>query len=1193
MIFRFVPHASLLAALVASVALEPTVAHAQVRQAAGRGKAVPGPTSLSVPTDPRTGRSVATGRVLVRIKPEYSVSAPRGGHLGGITSRAGLDLSALEEALEALDATASSMVDLTPAQTAELRNRAQRRTGRWSRDLSDWIAVRSKGDLLSTAAYLRGLDCVDMVEIEARVNQSKAQCPSPPGECNTPATAPCTTEVNLDGVYSAGSCPLIFDPLGGNCGAPPSQLPGPDPVACSEAILQWFDQQEVCVGAPFCAQGLAFWDYSCLTMTQFFTACGSPPGGPVAIYQNCGDPTGLREGPASGAGSWSVFTAGHIQHHQFQSAPNFAGSRETNCCAVVCAVNYLCCTLAWDADCAASALTIPDCFITRDYFSDLTTAIVPGAEPEQAWDPSSVARSIYALNPDFAAPGPIPGLSTFNQGNPYDPSPLRSPYFGDSMLLEGETFGAVPDSERFPISGEIAITPPAVSSGLDDVEGRAAAGSMPLALWRTRYRQTPPPGAPLNSDYFPFMRTTTYLGGGLDIGYMDFLANALFGVPELTGGELDIQNGQEFSIKVGVVDLSMFVNHEEFLVNGQSKIVLEPDQEPFLLEPTPVPCECGGFGESALDCCTACATPPGNLADCVDVTNPTYPPDGFVMYPHHGTAVMSVLVANRELDPSGFVKGVSGICHGAEPWFFPALGQNGAFRLNAALAGAAFYLTNDDGSVPESNVCVVPLETAAGFQPLNSVNEAAPEQGQATRDVISQGVDAGLCFVFAAGNGSQVTLPPQIRTAEDPAGADTSACVVVGGVMPGFQLTLSQAENPPPELGPPPPPSTVFAGPPPAALKVPGILAGNDYCRFGMSNFADPEPEEGGPNLTIGGWGTGVCAAGYGDLFLGDDDASRTLYTGTITPAERTNLRRYTANFDGTSAAAAMIGGVAVLLQQFAKLQFDEVGIPPAQLVNILSGIQPGGGLASSIFPQCGLATPPAPFVQAQWGDSGAEDGEPASVRGFPNLRFMALEVSSGQWYDPGNDAQLDAITGKALNEPRAFSVSEIDNFFFKIRSTRARGSSGGFGPSVPYALPNRVTDVQLSRTTGFSSSNDAQKINVEGSTTIIGSGLTIAMVFVYNSLTNRWEFWLPEDNQFQILQGGIANNWIVQSPGCSPASAYVVSDGGQLKVFTRVITMAGGTGPNYEAWHDQIKIQINATGDQYTVGGCGGAAGP
>ena len=1188
MIFRFVPHASLLAALVASVALESGVAHAEVRTSAGK-PLTSGPTKLAVPTDPRTGRSVATGRVLVRIKPEYSVLAPRSGQFGGITSRAGLDLAALDEALEALDATATSMVDLTPAQTAELRDRARRRTGRWSRDLSDWIAVRCKGDLLSTATYLRGLDCVDMVEIEARVNQSKAQCPAPPGECNIPGIPACTTDVNDDGVYSADDCPLDA----GNCGAPPVQLPGGE--VCSEALLQWFGA-EVCVGAPFCAPGIAFWDYACLTMTQFFAQCGSPGGGPASIYQNCGDPTGLQEGPLSGAGSWSVFTAGHIQHHQLQSAPNFTGSREANCCAVVCAVNYLCCTLAWDADCAASALTIPDCFITRDYFSDLTTAIVPGAGP-QAWNPSSVARSIYALNPDFQVAGQPAGVSNFDQGNPYDPTILETPYYGDSMLLQGQTFGAAPDSTRFPIDEESTITPPAVSSGVDGVQGKVAEGSMPLALWRTRYRQIPPPNAPLNTDFFPFMRTTTYLGGGLDIGYMNFLANALFGVPELTGGELDVEKGKDFAIKVGVVDLSMFVNHEEFLVNGQSKIVLEPDQEPFLLDPTPIPCQCGGFEETVEECCVRCNLPATNPANCVDVADPTYPPDGFVMYPHHGTAVMSVLVANREKNsdpaaPPAKVKGVSGLCFGAEPWFFPALGQNGGFRLNAALAGAAFYLTDDESSVPVSNVCVVPLETAAGFQPLNSVDEETPEQGQATRDVISQGIDAGLCFVLAAGNGSAPTLPPQVRTAEEPTASDTSACVVVGGLMPGFQLELSRDGLPPAGLGPPPPPSTVFA-PPGRARKVPGILAGNDYCRFGISNFADPEPENGSPNLTIGGWGTGVCTAGYGDLFLGDDAAARTGYDGTVMPPERTNLRRYTANFDGTSAAAAMIGGVAVLLQQFAKLQFDGVGIPPAQLVNLLSGVQPGGGIASSIFPQCGLATPPDPFVDARWGDTGSEDGEPASVRGFPNLRFMALEVSSGQWFDPSNDAQLDPITGKPLNEPRAFSISEVDNFFFKIRSERARGSRGGFGPSVPYVLPNRVTDVQLARTTGFSSPDVAEKINVEGSTTIIGSGLTLAMVFVYNGLTSRWEFWLPEDNQFQILQGGVANNWVVQSPGCSPASAYVVNDGGQLKVFTRVVTMAGGTGPNYQCWHDQIKVQINASGEFYTVGDCGGGGQP
>jgi hypothetical protein len=99
-------------------------------------------------------------------------------------------------------------------------------------------------------------------------------------------------------------------------------------------------------------------------------------------------------------------------------------------------------------------------------------------------------------------------------------------------------------------------------------------------------------------------------------------------------------------------------------------------------------------------------------------------------------------------------------------------------------------------------------------------------------------------------------------------------------------------------------------------------------------------------------------------------------------------------------------------------------------------------------------------------------------------------------------------------------------------------------------------------------------------------------MVFVYNSVTNRWELWLPEDDQIQVLPGGVATPWVVQSPGCSPASAYVVNDQGQFKVFTRVVTMAGGTGANYQCWHDQIKIQINATGELYTVGDCGGATG-
>jgi hypothetical protein len=165
MIFRFGPRASLLAALVASVALEPGVAHAQDRSRVVRSKPGAGPTALSVPTDPISGRSVATGRILVRVKPEYSIAAPRGGDASELSSRTGMDISALRDALETLGARCTSMVDLTVAQTAELRERARRRSGRWSRDLSDWIVVQSKGDLLSNATYLRNLDVVDLVEI--------------------------------------------------------------------------------------------------------------------------------------------------------------------------------------------------------------------------------------------------------------------------------------------------------------------------------------------------------------------------------------------------------------------------------------------------------------------------------------------------------------------------------------------------------------------------------------------------------------------------------------------------------------------------------------------------------------------------------------------------------------------------------------------------------------------------------------------------------------------------------------------------------------------------------------------------------------------------------------------------------------------------------------------------------------------
>ena len=1136
MIFRFVPHASLLAALVASVALEPCMAHAQVRQAAGRGKATSGPTSLSVPTDPRTGRSVATGRVLVRVKPEYSITAPRLGVSGGLVSRSGMDVAGLSDALEALGASYSSMVDLTPAQTAELRQRAQTRSGRWSRDLSDWIAVQCKGDLLSTATYLQGLDMIDHVEIEARVNQSSPQCPSPPGECNSVDNAACP-----------GPGPVPNSATASNAGG----VNDTSIADCSALVLEW-PGLGTCIGAPICAPGVAVWDWGCVTMANFLCAPSnySPNGGP---WRTCGDPTGGSPpgAPGVGNGTWSTFTAGHLLHHQLQSAGAVNGSREPLCCDVVCAVNYLCCTIAWDSDCAASALTVPDCYITRDYFADLNAVA----------DPTSPADvSIYDLNA---------GTAGFDQGNPYQPSQNDTPYYGDSNLILGETFNPGAGAD-FPLGAPATITPPATNPGLDGVSGQVAVGSMPLALWGTRLRQLPPPGEPTNTDFFPFMRTTTFLGGGLDVGYMDFLANALFGQSELNGA----------GIKVGLVDLSMFVNHEEFLVSGVSKIRVEPGQSPFLLPPTPVPCACGGFEATVEACCARCF-PAGaaNAADCVDVANPTYPPDGFVVYPQHGTAVMSVLVANRD------TKGVTGLCHASEPWFFPALSSTGLNRTPAAMASAAFELTAQvpGDPLPPSNVCVVPLETAEGFQPLNSVG-ANEEQGQAVRDVISQGIDAGLTWVLSAGNGARIVNPAQVRDPETPGSPDTTGAIVVGGVWPGFQLQLPG--DPASPLHPTVPTVLDADG---NVSHVPARWPGNDYCRVGMSNFLNPEEEEGTDNLTISGWGSGVCAAGYGDLFLGHDDSAG--YTGPSIAGQSGNLRRYTANFDGTSAAAAMIGGAAVLLQEFSKLQFDGFGIPAVQLKNVLRGAAPGQGTSSSILPQCGQVTPPSASANPVFGDTGAPDTELARVIGFPNLRFMALEVSTGTWFDPDNNVPGDAlkvVTGKGESGLNPAAVSAVDSIYLKARSARSRGSVEGFGPSIPYALPNRVVDVELFRLADIGTPDEAIKVNVEGSTTIFGSGLTLAMVFVYNNESNRWELWLPATNQLQILPGNVANPWVVQSPGCSPASAYVVTAAGGYRIYTRVVTMAGGTGANFRCWHDQIKVVINGTGNQYTVGGCG-----
>ena len=659
MIIRTLPHAACLAVLSMLVfaSMQPQSSAAAPQRDAGRSQnrgpstSKPSPIAIRVPIDPLTGRNMSTGRILVRVKEEFGVRASAYGQDGPIETTTGSDLTPLTNLLAQLDAVAYRAVDLTPKETAALRARAVARSGRPSRDLGDWLAIVPAGDLLSAAYALRNLELIDRVQLEAWAEQ--AQCD--PGDCNSG-----------DNPFCANPCNAPADPAnGGGC-----NTPGSGPCAALVTALRGS-----CTGTPACADppGTALWDEGCVALaavicpllrTPGLNSVYSPASGPGA-FDACGTgpaSLGIPAPPLGWPEQFVTTETAQFGHHQFGASTLYTASREPDCCNAVCFADFICCTVAWDSGCAAAAMNQDNCYLLRDHFAD-------PADPEVIGDPT-MGVSIYESNPD---------LIGFNPGTPSAPSTSPTPYFGSSLLTSDNSMGP------FPLAKDQSTTL-ALSQGSDKLSiadgaggvGPFAPGSMPLALWDTPLRQRDPilgNPLPFDPDFVRFQGATTFQGGGLNLPELASLASA-FPSTEETCYPVRIAGD---GLRIGVVDFSMFVNHQEFVdaSTGETRIQIENGQGIVLLPPSQ-----------------------GDV--------PASLPNGFVTYSHHGTAVMGVLAANADQ------VGVTGLVHNAEPWFFPALAQSGLFRLSGALAGAAFELTTPTDCDPSpSNVCVVPLANFA------------------------------------------------------------------------------------------------------------------------------------------------------------------------------------------------------------------------------------------------------------------------------------------------------------------------------------------------------------------------------------------------------------------------------------------------------------------------------------------------
>lgn len=219
----------------------------------------------------------------------------------------------------------------------------------------------------------------------------------------------------------------------------------------------------------------------------------------------------------------------------------------------------------------------------------------------------------------------------------------------------------------------------------------------------------------------------------------------------------------------------------------------------------------------------------------------------------HGTAVLGVMGARR----NGF--GVTGIAPGASVSAFShdTVGSAGAIQRSADL------LDHGDVLVLEMHR-PGPLD---GFRSrMDQLGYIAVEWWPDDFAAIRYAVSRGVTVVEAAGNGAQNLDAPLYDT---------------------------------PDAGFPDDWVNPFSGPDSGAVLVgAGAPAGGAYglprSRLGFSNF--------GSRVDCQGWGEGVCAPGYGDLYRG-----------------RGEHHWYTGQFNGTSSASPVVAGVAACLQGIAR----------------------------------------------------------------------------------------------------------------------------------------------------------------------------------------------------------------------------------------------------------------------------------
>lgn len=575
-------------------------------------------------------------------------------------------------------------------------------------------------------------------------------------------------------------------------------------------------------------------------------------------------------------------------------------------------------------------------------------------------------------------------------------------------------------------------------------------------------------------------------------------------------------------IRVGVLETSGTVFHEDFLLAGPAKNPQRPWDGPLLATPRVI-------------------AEPG--------VSPIFAEQGSISA-NHGTNVMGVILAAD----NGF--GVTGMAPNAQGYFFPTISAENGYRAQDALTSAFVEFTAGDvlnfswgfsGAIP---YFPAPNTPTATVQPVTS--------SEAFSTLIGVGSDLGITSVVAAGSG-----PAEIQGVGE---------IDVGAII----VTASWPGNILPNTSPMPGYDCCVQD-----LTEENLV----YIRYPGSNFEGENPVNQDETADATAWGYAVVTTGATTsfnnttvpnpetyLFQGTNDQPPT----SIAPGIQVDrLRLYTQGFGGTSAATAMVSGIVARMQGASK-QFFGIPLSPAQVRGVIA-------TTPSAYFQCPFALGgfvDVPFRQGLPADTCTPAGPCADectplgcecvfngIGPIPNLQQLTATILSVDLFD-GNSSEIEVITGGQLigYAWNSFQIKAADGNYLRIVAQPR--VAGTVEQGLTYMSTGRTTDVRVVKEIEVPNPNES--VNNLGILLVSRAtrNFVICGVFVWNNDTSRYQFF---GAQFLTVAAGQLAFPLPQVAGYGP---YINSTNNTVEM--RVWTCGLGATGRHTVEHDLIDIVVN-----------------